>query len=177
VPLAYVEQESRDGLAHALLAADDQIDGEFMLMLGDNVFGAPPSAVVERHRKADADATLLVEAVPHEEASRYGVVLTDGDGGVVDLVEKPEDPPSNLVLTGFYLFSPSILHAAHLVQPSDRGEYELTDAIDLLVESGHTVEAVRMDGWRVDVGYPEDRDRAERLLSGKSTTRSDGSGR
>jgi dTDP-glucose pyrophosphorylase len=174
VPIAYTEQESRDGLAHALLTADDLIDDDFMLMLGDNVFGAPPSTVVKRHRETDADATLLVEEVPHEEASRYGVVVTDSDGSVTDLVEKPEEPPSNLVLTGFYAFSPSILHASHLIQPSDRGEYDLTDAIDLLVESGRPVEAVRTDAWRVDVGYPEDRDLAERLLAEEVAQRSGG---
>ncbi len=165
VPVVYARQESREGLAHALLAAEPHVDGEFVLVLGDNVFGAPLSPVLDRHREVDADATLLVEAVPREEAGRYGVCVTDGDGRIRDLVEKPDDPPSTLVMTGFYAFSPAIFHACHLVQPSDRGEYELTDAIGLLVESGRPVEAVRMDGWRVDVGYPEDREEAERLLA------------
>jgi len=82
----------------------------------------------------------------------------------VEVIEKPEDPPSNIVMTGFYTFSPAIFHACHLVQPSDRGEYELSDAIDLLIHSGRTIEALPMEGWRIDVGYPEDRDRAERRL-------------
>jgi glucose-1-phosphate thymidylyltransferase len=64
-------------------------------------------------------------------------------------------------MTGFYTFSPAIFHACHLVQPSDRGEYELPDAIDLLIQTGRTIDAIRMEGWRVDVGYPEDRERAE----------------
>ena len=81
-----------------------------------------------------------------------------------EVVEKPDDPPSNLVMTGFYTFTPAIFHACPLVQPSDRGEYELPDAIDLLIQSGRTIDAIRLDGWRIDVGFPEDRDRAEERL-------------
>jgi glucose-1-phosphate thymidylyltransferase len=69
-------------------------------------------------------------------------------------------------MTGFYTFTPAIFHACHLVQPSDRGEYELSDAIDLLIQSGRTIDAIGLDGWRIDVGYPEDRDEAERRLAG-----------
>jgi glucose-1-phosphate thymidylyltransferase len=69
-------------------------------------------------------------------------------------------------MTGFYTFTPAIFHACHLVQPSGRGELEISDAIDLLLHSGRTIDAIRMDGWRVDVGYPEDRERAEELLEG-----------
>jgi glucose-1-phosphate thymidylyltransferase len=90
--------------------------------------------------------------------------VTNGDGEILDVVEKPTDPPSTLVMTGFYAFSPAVFDACRLVQPSARGEYELTDAVHLLLESGRRVDAVPLDGWRVDVGYPEDRDRAERLL-------------
>jgi len=67
-------------------------------------------------------------------------------------------------MTGFYTFTPAIFHACHLVQPSNRGEYEISEAIDLLIQSGRTIDAIRMDGWRVDVGYPDDRDKAEELL-------------
>ena len=67
-------------------------------------------------------------------------------------------------MTGFYTFTPAIFHACHLVQPSDRGEYELPDAIDLLIQSGRTIDAIRLDGWRIDVGFPEDRDHAEERL-------------
>ena len=67
-------------------------------------------------------------------------------------------------MTGFYTFTPAISHVYHLVQPSDRGEYELPDAIDLLIQSGRTIDAIRLDGWRIDVGYPEDRDCAEEQL-------------
>jgi len=164
VPITYSHQREQQGLAHALLTVEEQIDDDFMLMLGDNVFRANLEDVVNRQAETRADAAFLVEEVPYEEASRYGVCDTNQYGEIVEVVEKPENPPSNLVMTGFYTFTPEIFHACHLVQPSNRGEYEISDAVDLLIASGRTIDAIRMDGWRTDIGYPEDRDRAEERL-------------
>ena len=169
VPITYAHQREQKGLAHALLTVEDHIDDDFMLMLGDNIFRANLGDVVDSHEADRHDAAFLVEEVPWEEASRYGVCDTDSEGTVQAVVEKPEDPPSNLVMTGFYTFTPAILDACHLVQPSDRGEYELSDAIDLLLRSGRTIDATTMDGWRTDIGYPEDRDRAEQRLRETTT--------
>jgi glucose-1-phosphate thymidylyltransferase len=167
VPITYCHQREPKGLAHALLTVEEHVDGDFMLMLGDNVFDANLADVVNRQQEARADAAFLVEEVPREEASRYGVCDTNDYGEIVDVVEKPDDPPSNLVMTGFYTFTPAIFHACHLVQPSNRGEYEVSDAVDLLIKSGRTIDAIRMEGWRIDIGYPEDRDEAEcRLQEG-----------
>jgi glucose-1-phosphate thymidylyltransferase len=164
IPITYAHQREQLGLAHALLQAEPYVDDAFLLMLGDNIFRGNLGDIVARQKQGDVDAAFLVEEVPLSEASRYGVCRTNGRGEIVEVVEKPEDPPSNTVMTGFYTFSPAIFHACHLVQPSDRGEYELSDAIDLLIHSGRTIDALPMDGWRIDVGYPEDRDRAERRL-------------
>jgi glucose-1-phosphate thymidylyltransferase len=164
IPITYTHQREQNGLAHALLTAEEHIDDDFMLILGDNVFEANLSDVVHRQQESRADAAFLVEEVPWDEAPRYGVCDTNKYGEITDVVEKPDDPPSNLVMTGFYTFSPAIFHACKLVQPSNRGEYELSEAIDLLLQSGRTIDAIRLDGWRVDVGYPEDRDEAERRL-------------
>ena len=170
VPIMYAHQREQLGLAHAILQAEPHIDDDFVLMLGDNVFRGNLGDVINRQQEDRADAAFLVEEVPYEEASRYGVLDTNEYGEIVEVVEKPEEPPSNLVMTGFYTFTPAIFHACHLVQPSDRGEYELPDAIDLLIQSGRTIDAIRMDGWRVDVGYPEDRDRAEERLRSERAT-------
>jgi glucose-1-phosphate thymidylyltransferase len=164
VPITYAHQREPNGLAHALLTVEEHIDDDFILMLGDNIFDANLADVVNRQQEDRADAAFLVEAVPYEEASRYGVCDTNEYGEIVEVIEKPDEPPTNLVMTGFYTFTPSIFHACHLVQPSDRGEYELSDAVDLLIQSGRTIDAIRMDGWRIDIGYPEDRDEAERRL-------------
>jgi len=165
VPITYTHQREAKGLAHALLTVEDQVDDDFMLMLGDNIFQANLDDVVNRQAESRADAAFLVEEVPWEEASRYGVCATNKYGEITEVIEKPEDPPSNLVMTGFYTFTPEIFHACHLVQPSDRGEFEISDAIDLLIHSGRTIDAIRMDGWRMDIGYPADRDEAERRLT------------
>ena len=169
-PITYTHQREQLGLAHAILQAEPHIDGDFMLMLGDNVFRGNLKDVANRQKEDRADAAFLVEEVPYEEASRYGVLDTNEYGEVTEVVEKPDDPPSNLVMTGFYTFTPAIFHACHLVQPSDRGEYELPDAIDLLIQSGRTIDAIRLDGWRIDVGFPEDRDRAEERLDDEQAT-------
>ncbi|PSP27975.1 UTP--glucose-1-phosphate uridylyltransferase [Halobacteriales archaeon QH_2_65_14] len=164
VPITYTHQREQKGLAHALLTAESHIDDDFVLMLGDNVFRANLGDVLNRQRESRADAAFLVEEVPMDEATRYGVCDTNEYGEIVEVVEKPDDPPTNLVMTGFYTFTPKIFHACHLVQPSDRDEFELSDAVDLLIHSGRTIDAIRMDGWRVDVGYPEDREEAEQRI-------------
>jgi len=164
IPITYAHQREQKGLAHALLTVEEYIDDDFMLMLGDNIFQANLEDVVRRQQEDRADAAFLVEEVDWEEASRYGVCDTNKYGEITDVVEKPDDPPSNLVITGFYTFSPAIFHACHLVQPSNRGEYEISEAIDLLIQSGRTIDAIGLEGWRIDVGYPEDRDEAEERL-------------
>ena len=176
VPITYTHQREQSGLAHALLTAEEHVDGDFMLMLGDNIFEANLEDVVKRHSESRTDAAFLVEEVAWDEASRYGVCDTNDYGEIVEVIEKPDDPPSNLVMTGFYTFTPAIFHACNRVQPSDRGEYELSDAVDLLLQSGRTIDAIGLDGWRVDIGYPEDRDTAERRLQdqmGEASTRSE----
>ena len=164
IPITYTHQRDQQGLAHALLTVEDHIDDDFMLILGDNIFNANLQDVVRRQREDRADAAFLVEEVDCEEASRYGVCDTNKYGEVTDVIEKPDDPPSNLVMTGFYTFSPAIFSACELVQPSNRGEYEISEAIDLLIRSGRTIDAIGLEGWRIDVGYPEDRDEAEERL-------------
>ncbi|WP_435358654.1 UTP--glucose-1-phosphate uridylyltransferase AglF [Haloarchaeobius sp. DFWS5] len=167
IPITYSHQREQNGLAHALLTVEEHIDDDFMLMLGDNIFQANLKDVVRRQQEDRADAAFLVEEVPWEDASRYGVCNTNKYGEITEVVEKPEDPPSNLVMTGFYTFTPAIFHACHLVQPSNRDEYEISDAVDLLIRSGRTIDAIRLDGWRMDIGYPEDRDEAEGRLQGE----------
>lgn len=164
IPITYAHQREQKGLAHALLTVEEHIDDDFMLMLGDNIFEANLADVVRRQQEERADAAFLVEEVPYEEAGRYGVCDTNHFGEITEVIEKPDDPPTNLVMTGFYTFSPAIFHACQLVQPSNRGEYEISEAIDLLIRSGRTIDAIGLDGWRIDVGYPDDRDEAEKRL-------------
>ncbi|MFB6151389.1 MAG: sugar phosphate nucleotidyltransferase [Haloarculaceae archaeon] len=164
VPITYVHQREQKGLAHALLTAEGVVDDDFLVFNGDNVMDGNLDEVVERQRRDGVDATLLVDEVSREEAAETGVFVTDEDDRLTAVVEKPSDPPSTLVLTGLFAFDPDIFHACNLVRPSDRGEYELTDAIDLFLRAGRRVETVEHEGWRVNVNTPADRDRAERWL-------------
>jgi glucose-1-phosphate thymidylyltransferase len=105
----------------------------------------------------------LVDEVTKEKAQTTGVVETNGER-VTGMVEKPDDPSSTLVATGCYVLPPAILHALHLVQPSARGEYELSDAIDLYATTGASIAAVPLDGWRINLNDTDDIARAEARL-------------
>ena len=164
VPITYARQSERKGLAHALLQAAPHVESEFAVMNGDNVLRANLSRVVNRLDE-DVAGALLVDRVSHEEARETGVIGTDDAGRVVAMVEKPDDPPSTLVSTGFYAFNPAIIEACRAIDPSARGEYELSDAIDRLVARGATVETVPLEGWWVNVNAPCDVERAERWLA------------
>lgn len=164
IPITYVHQRDQLGLGHAILQAEPHIDGPFVLMNGDNVFHADLTPAIERHQTEDVDVVILVEEVSREDATETGVVVSDEEGRVLELVEKPQDPPSTLVNAGCYVLPPGVFHALHLVQPSERGEYELTDAIDLIVTAGMTVETTPLDGWRVNVNTEDDVERAEARL-------------
>ncbi|WP_436927403.1 sugar phosphate nucleotidyltransferase [Halosimplex amylolyticum] len=164
VPITYVHQREPKGLADAALRAESEVDGDFLVFNGDNVMLGDLDAVVERQRTDGVDATLVVDEVSRDEAAETGVFVTDDDGRLDAVVEKPDDPPSTRVLTGLFGFDPEIFHACHLVQPSNRGQYELTDAIDLFLRAGRRVETVPFDGQRVNVNTPADRDRAASLV-------------
>lgn len=164
VPVSYTVQDEPVGLADAVVRAEPQIDDDFVLMNGDNVFDADLTPLLDRHFEAEADATLLVDEVSTDEAAATGVLRFDDDGELSGIVEKPVDPPSTRVSRGCYVFSPRVFHACHLVQPSDRGEYELSDAVDLLLGAGRTVETVPFTGRCVNVNTADDIERAEALL-------------
>lgn len=167
-PIVCVHQPEQHGLAHALFQSKLFIDDDFLVMLGDLVFSPDTSLDGFLDASEEGDGALLTERVPEEEASRYGIVDVDQEGRITELVEKPDDPPTNQIITGVYALPQEILPACREIEPSDRGEYELTDALQLLIEEeGCDIRAVPMaeDDWRVDVGYPEDRDTAEERLN------------
>lgn len=163
VPITYARQLVQRGTAHALLAAEQYVSDDFALVYGDNVYDANLAAVVDRHRETGADATALMDSVPPEEAGRAGVFEVE-DGEVVGLVEKPETAPSTTVPRGFYVFSPRVFDACRVIEPGETGEYELTDAVDLLLHAGAPVSVVEFDGWAINVNTPEDIERAEAYL-------------
>lgn len=160
--ITYIEQDSPLGLAHALLTAEDYLAGSaFVMYLGDNLLRDGIVELVSEFRSSAPEASILLTKVP--DPSAYGVAELDGDR-VVRLVEKPKDPPSDLALVGVYMFSPAIFEAAHSIEPSARGELEITDAIDALIDSGKRVEPHIVKGWWKDTGMLEDMLEANRLI-------------
>ncbi|SDF03983.1 glucose-1-phosphate thymidylyltransferase [Halorubrum xinjiangense] len=161
VPITYVHQRERLGLGHAVLQAEPHVDGIFLLLNGDNVFAESVAPAVEA--AGEADAALAVEEVSPEVATTTGVIETDERGRVTGLVEKPAEPSSTLVTTGCYVLPEDIFHACALLRPSAEGEYQLSEAVGLLVRAGYEVATVRL-GERVNVNMPEDVERAGELV-------------
>jgi glucose-1-phosphate thymidylyltransferase len=160
--ITYIVQDAPKGLAHAVLTAEDFIgDSPFVMYLGDNLLADGLRGLVASFREAEPDALILL--TPVVDPSSYGVAELDGEK-VVRLVEKPKDPPSNLALVGVYLFGPPIFAAARALQPSWRGELEITEAIQGLIDDGHTVQSEVVKGWWKDTGQLADMLEANRLV-------------
>jgi len=161
VPITYVHQRERLGLGHAVVQAEPHIDGTFLLVNGDNVFAGSVAPAVEAVE--GADAVLAVEEVSSAVATTTGVIQTDGQGRVTGIVEKPDDPPSTLVTTGCYVLPEDVFHACALLRPSAEGEYQLSEAVGLLVRAGYEVTTIWV-GERVNVNTPDDVERAAELV-------------
>jgi len=160
--ITYIEQEAPLGLAHAVLTAEPFLgESPFVMYLGDNLLQGGISDLVEAFRAHAPDALILLTPVPDPE--HYGVAeLTDGR--VTLLQEKPPQPRTDLALVGVYMFTPLIHDAARAIEPSGRGELEITDAIQHLVDGGRRVEPHIVRGWWKDTGRLEDMLEANRLV-------------
>jgi len=166
VALTYVWQEQRRGLAHALLQARPHVDGTFLTINGDNVFGTAPQVLLDTYREDDVDGAVYVESVSTAEAQQTGVVEL-ADGRVVDLVEKAENPPTTLANAGCYVLPEAVFEACDLLRPGAEGEFQLSDAVGVLCRAGYEFAPVELDGWRVNVNTPEEIERAEENLDGQ----------
>ena len=160
--ITYIVQDEPAGLAHAVLTAKDFIgDSPFVMYLGDNLLRDGLRGLVTSFREHEPDALILL--TPVEEPEHYGVAELDGEH-IVRLVEKPKDPPSNLALVGVYLFSPLIFAASEALEPSWRGELEITEAIQGLIDDGRKVQSEVVRGWWKDTGQLADMLDANRLV-------------
>jgi glucose-1-phosphate thymidylyltransferase len=169
----YVRQEAPLGLAHALLCAADAIgDDDVLLYLGDNLIEDPLAPLVAAFERERPAAHLLLARV--DDPRRFGVAVRAADGRIERLVEKPAEPPSDLALVGVYLFRNDILDAARALEPSARGEYEITDAIQRLIDRGEDVRSSELSGWWLDTGKKDDLLDANRILLGRLERRIDG---
>ncbi|MFW2334311.1 glucose-1-phosphate thymidylyltransferase [Ilumatobacter sp.] len=177
--ITYIAQDAPLGLAHCVLIAQDFLgDDDFVMYLGDNLMEQDLAAFVAafgsaRVGAAPPTAQILLKQVP--DPHRFGIASLDADGHVVHLVEKPDDPPSDLALVGVYLFTSRVHDAVAAIEPSARGELEITDAIQWLIDEGERVRCELLTGWWIDTGKLTPLLEANRLLLEQIETRIDGS--
>ncbi len=168
----FIPQEAPLGLAHAVKIAQNFLsDSPFLMFLGDNLLRGGLNRLAQRFRDGNYAASILLTEV--DNPSQFGVAVVE-DGRVVRLIEKPADPPSRLALVGAYCFAPRIHEAIERLTPSWRGEYEITDAIQSLIDDALPVDATLVEGWWKDTGRPEDVLEANRLVLEDMETRRHG---
>ncbi len=162
VRITYIEQMQPLGLAHAVLVAREFLGRDtFVMYLGDNILKSGITSLVETFQARKPNSLILLTPVP--DPSMFGVAELEG-GRVARLVEKPKEPRSNLALVGVYMFDERIFEAAGAIKPSGRGELEITDAIQYLVDRGYEVQPHLVSGWWKDTGKIEDILEANRFI-------------
>ncbi len=152
--IAYIPQEPL-GLAHAVKTAQPFLGQDsFVMCLGDNVTGQGIKNYVEKFKKENLDALIVLKEV--DDPSRYGIAQLDKQGNIIKLIEKPKTPMGNLAIIGTYLFSGKVHKAIENIKPSWRGELEITDAIQEMVNLGFKVKAEILNSWWLDTGKKDD---------------------
>jgi len=172
VKVTYIGQPEPLGLAHAVLVSEDYLGGDpFVMYLGDNLILGGVKELVSEFERDRPNAQILLAKVPNP--NQFGVAELK-DGKVVKLVEKPSEPMSDLALVGVYMFDKNIMKAAKAIKPSARGELEITDAIQYLIENGYAVHPHMVNGWWKDTGKLEDMLEANRMVLDTFSLRLDG---
>lgn len=153
VNIEYIVQEKQRGLAHAIGLCQPFVGDEpFTVFLGDNIFQDKMTDLLTSFADSSAEAKIVLGEVP--DPTRFGIAEIER-GRIVRVVEKPQEPPSNLAITGVYLFRKSVFDAINRIQPSGRNELEITDAIQVLISDGYPVSSYELAGWWIDAGKPD----------------------
>jgi len=164
VNVSYISQDKPRGISHAIRLCKDFInDDKFVVYLGDNVLRKDLLGYVKKFQSSTTDAMILLCEV--DEPSRFGIAELDKNNKTIkEIVEKPKNPTSNLAVIGVYFLTPKIFDIIKILKPSWRDELEITDALQLLMDEGNTIEYDIVTGWWKDTGTPEDILHANRLI-------------
>jgi glucose-1-phosphate thymidylyltransferase len=164
VDIEYEQQEGEGGIADALACAAPHIEGKRVaVILGDNIYQEDLLPYVDAYRAQPAGAKLLLKSVAVQDAMRFGVAEIDGDR-IARIVEKPQDPQSDLVVTGFYMYDENVLDIIGGLVPSARGELEITDVNNSYIDKGDMTYDV-LKGWWTDAGTPASKLKASILVA------------
>ena len=164
VTLVYEQQEGEGGIADALGRAGPHVgDESVVVILGDNIYQEDLRVYVDSFSRRPSGARLLLKRVAYEDAKRFGVAVVEGDR-IVSIVEKPKDPPSDLVVTGCYMYDSRVFEIIAGLVPSARGELEITDVNNAYISSGEMGFDV-LRGWWTDAGTPPSKLKASILVA------------
>jgi len=164
VKISYIYQDAPKGISHAIRLCKDFVGNDkFIVYLGDNVLRKDLTDYTKKFETSDSDAMILLCEV--DDPQRFGIAELGSEPGTIKkIMEKPKNPPSNLAVIGIYFLTPKIFDIIDNLKPSWRGELEITDALDLLMNSGHKVEYDTVTGWWKDTGTPDDIIHANKLV-------------
>jgi len=165
VKISYIFQDAPKGISHAIRLCKDFIGNDkFIVYLGDNVLRKNLIDYAKKFESSDSDAMILLCEV--DDPQRFGIAELDKNnpGKIKKIMEKPKDPPSNLAVIGIYFLTPKIFDIMDNLKPSWRGELEITDALDMLMNQGNKIEYDTVTGWWKDTGTPEDIIHANKLV-------------
>ena len=155
VKITYIHQGEPKGIAHAIGLCEEFVSGDnFVVYLGDNLLQYGIGKYMRKFEKGEYDGYILLKEV--EDPTRFGIAKFDEKGKLVDVIEKPKQPPSNYAIIGVYFFKPTVFDIIKQLKPSWRGEYEITDAIRLMMRKDYNIGYEILDGWWFDTGKKDD---------------------